>query len=32
MADQRWIYSVGLGCRFNLEDVFAPRQPETALK
>lgn len=27
-----WIYSVGLGYRFNLEDVFGPRQPATALK
>lgn len=27
-----WIYSLGLGYRFNLEDVFGPRQPATALK
>ena len=27
-----WIYSVGLGYRFNLEDVFGARQPATALK
>lgn len=27
-----WIYSVGLGYRFNLEDVFGPRSAPVALK